>query len=282
MLKRIRYASILLVSVLSNASPLPPHAERLGFTHQLINEKPQSADISFISSSTARWFNGTWYTKNPPSRFSYGDKNQHLTLSLGGNISSAFPTTGVGLIPLLPGSSGFYIEFTSKISSNNPDHWPALWLLPIEHNGRQDDRFPDDNYENEHWMEFDIDEGGFGRNITGSVHAWSGNFPKYKRISNQHKNFKKTLNRTHFHKFALSFEPDANLVSWYLDDKLMQIAGPPAISKYGKQHNYYIIISAQSHKMNIPYTMEVSSIRAYTKPGSDRPQYDSHIIPPQQ
>ena len=40
-----------------------------------------------------------------------------------------------GVLPLLDGAKGFYIEFDARLSDNDPNHWPAVWAMPVEHSG---------------------------------------------------------------------------------------------------------------------------------------------------
>ncbi len=68
-------------------------------------------------------------------------------------ILRRFSETGAGKIPYLSGEKGFYVEFTYRISSNDRDCFPAVWLMPIEHNARKNDQYAGDEKGYERWME---------------------------------------------------------------------------------------------------------------------------------
>ena len=198
-------------------------------------------------------------------------------LFLGGDLVSTAPgdMKGDGLLPLLPGADGFYVEFDVKLTSNDQDHWPAVWLMPIEHNGRQEDSpaggqrsEPGDPMKFERWMELDVDEGGFGPGLTGTVHNWTGVYPKYLSTQNRNNVVNATLDRTVYHTYGASYDPKTETVAWWLDGvKLIETAED--VPTIAARQKFYLIVSCQSHlgvDKGDDYLMFVRRVRAYVPP----------------
>jgi hypothetical protein len=176
-----------------------------------------------------------------------------------------------GALPTLAGSSGFYVEFDAYVTANNRDHWPALWLMPREHNGVPEDAYPGDAPGFERWMELDVDEGGFTPGWLGTVHSWTGSWPNIKSERNPYAVLgPNPLDRTKPHVFAAAFEPKTLKVTWWLDGQRINDAGPPFVPEVARKQNFYLILSTQSHGKNLPYDMVVRRFRAFVPPGSPR------------
>jgi hypothetical protein len=159
------------------SAAVPPGAAALGYTKCIIDERPTAADIAPGKNGDYKWFSGQWWGGDGPSLDHYRTEDGALVLSLGGDLVSTSRDFTGGKLPLLPGPDGFYVEFEVRLSDNDPDHWPAVWLMPAEHNGR-DDHYDGDPPGYERFMELDIDEGGFGPGLTGTVHSTSGVWSK--------------------------------------------------------------------------------------------------------
>ena len=139
------------------------------------------------------------------------------------------------------------------------DHWPALWLNPIEHNAKEDDRSFSYGRLYQHWMELDVDEGGFQSGMFGTVIEWQGNHPDYRKSQNKHP-VAKDLDRTVFHTFSAYYDPVKGSVTWWVDGELHNKVPAPVI---GSKYNYYFTMGAQTHGKNEPYKLIVKRVRAF-------------------
>jgi hypothetical protein len=250
---------------------IPPGAAALGFTKCVINERPTAADIAPGPSGDYKWFSGQWYAA-PPSANHYSTRRGVLRLDLGGDLVSAPRNFTTGKLPLLPGADGFYVEFDCRLSDNDPDHFPAVWLMPAEHNGTRADQYAGDPAGYERWMELDVDEGGFGPGLTGTVHSFQGIYENgYRQIQNPNNVSPHSLDRPRKHTFGVSYDPVRQTVCWWLDGFRQMSAGAPYVPAIGARQRFYLIISAQSHGKSRPYGLYVSGVRAYVPPASDRP-----------
>ncbi|MFA6287612.1 MAG: autotransporter-associated beta strand repeat-containing protein [Opitutaceae bacterium] len=165
---------------------LPPGAAALGYTTCVIDEQPVAEDIAPLPNSTGnyKWFRGACWSSTAPAADRFTTTNGVLTLKRdaagGGSLVGAPHNFSDGALPTLPGEDGFYIEFDVRLSDNNSDHFPAVWLMPVEHNGGNglpvEDIYPGDSAGCERWMELDVDEGGFRPGSLASVIAWNGTY----------------------------------------------------------------------------------------------------------
>jgi hypothetical protein len=238
----------------------------LGYTRELIAEQPIANDVSYAANGRSKWFSGQWYAKHRPSMEHYTTVDGALALTLGGDVVSVPHDFSVGKLPLLIGRTGFYVEFDVRLSDNDPDHWPAVWLMPVEHDGKKRDHDPADPPEYERWVEIDIDEGGFGPGLTGTVHCWSGIFPRYRTSQNSNNVSSQKLDRSKEHTFGASYSPEQNRVTWWLDGVQQMSAELQCDSRIATNLNFYLIISAQSHGRNKPYSMFIRRVRAFVPP----------------
>ena len=215
-------------------------------------------------------FSGQWYAK-PPSLDHYSTTNGVLTLSLDGDLVSAPRDFSPGILPPLPGDKGFYVEFDIQLSDNDPDHFPAVWLMPVEHNRKMLDSYPGDPVGFERWLELDVDEGGFGPGLAGTVHDWRGVYPNLQHSQNPNNVSKTLLDRAQKHTFGASFDPAHNRATWWVDGVKQHSSEPPYVPAVGVQQHFYLIISAQSHGKKLPYSMAIRGVRAYVPPSSTLP-----------
>ena len=252
----------------------PPGAAALGYTKCILNEHPTAADIAPGKNGDCKWFSGQWYAGEGPSLDHYRTAGGALALALGGDLVSTSRDFTGGKLPLLPGPDGFYVEFAVQLSGNDPDYWPAVWLMPAEHNGQQEDHYEGDPPGYERWMEFDIDEGGFGPGLTGTVHSWYGIWgqgPGYEHVQNPNNVPNVPLDRRQRHTFGGSYDPGRQKVTWWVDGVEQMSAGAPYVPAVAAKQHFYLIISAQTHGASKPYDMLVSGVRAYVPPGSSLP-----------
>lgn len=269
-------ALLMLVSAAGVMAEIaaPPGAAALGYSKCIINERPIAADVAPGKSGDYKWFSGQWYGGEGPSLDHYATANGVLAISLGGDLVSTSRDFSGGKLPLLPGSDGFYVEFEVRLSENDPDHWPAVWLMPAEHSGKQEDRYEGDPAGFERWMELDVDEGGFGPGLTGTVHNWTGIWrgnPDYSRVMNRNNVLKTPLDRSQKHTFGASWDPVKQQVTWWVDGVEQMSATGDCISPVAVKQHFYLIMGAQTHGAKKPYTMYISGVRAFVPPSAKLP-----------
>lgn len=250
---------------------VPPGAAALGYTKCVIHERPTADDVAQGRNGNFKWFSGQWYSKTCPSLDHYQTRGRALVIKLGGNLVSTPLDFSEGKLPLLPGADGFYVEFDVQLSDNHPDHWPAVWLMPAEHDGKRD-HYEGDPPGYERFMELDVDEGGFGPGLTGTVHSTEGVWPKWKHIQNPNNVSRVPLDRSRKHTFGASYDPLRQQVTWWLDGRRQMSAGEPYVPAVAAKQNYYLILSGQSHGKKIPHDTIVSGVRAYVPRQSRLPE----------
>ncbi len=248
------------------ATDIPSGARALGFTRQVINTCPTAAQISLDGKGKFALYDGMWWSKDRAPSGTYGTDTGALTMRQGGGVTTISPLDGSGALPLLAGSAGFYVEFDVRLSGNDADHWPALWVMPIEHNGKHDDVYAGDPPNFERWMELDVDEGGAAPGWLGTVHSWSGVWPNYTRVRNPYQVLGPTLDRTQSHNFAAAFDPKLLKVTWWLDGQYINEAGAPFVPDVARKQNFYLLMNAQTYGKNVPYQMVVERFRAFAPP----------------
>jgi lysophospholipase L1-like esterase len=259
-------------SAAGGGAGVPPGAAALGYTKCVINERPTAADIAPGRNGDYKWFSGQWWNSKKPPLSEYSTQDGMLAVSLGGDLVSAPHDFSAGKLPLLPGRDGFYVEFEYWLSDGDPDHWPAVWLMPAEHNGRRQDRYADDPPGYERWMELDVDEGGFGPGLTGTVHSSCGIYEQgWQHIQNPNNVSRTALDRTKKHIFGVSYDPHSQRATWWVDGAQQMSAGAPYVPEVGARQSFYLIISAQTHGKRKPYSLFVSAVRAYVPPSSPVP-----------
>jgi hypothetical protein len=71
------------------------------------------------------------------------------------------------------------------------------------------------------------------------------------------------------------YDPQNKTVTWWVDGVKQMSAGSPHVPEVGARQNFYLIIGAQSHGRQKPYSMFVSGVRAYVPPSSPLPAWKS-------
>lgn len=242
---------------------VPAGAAQVGAQQLLFRDCPQIAEVDFTGRANNRkYYNGLYFTR-PRPRSLYDQAGDGLILKRGGVVATVKMTSYPGQFPLLSGARPFYIEVQASTSSNHRDNFPAIWLMPIEHNLRMEDVYPPDPKSFERWFELDIDEGGFGPGGHHTAISWSGIHPNYKKVQNPNPTSKVPLDRTQPNVFGVSYDPSTLTVKWWLNGKQVLEAGPPAVPEIARQQNFYLIVSAQSHKNISDYHMTFMGVRAY-------------------
>jgi hypothetical protein len=276
---------VRLDSLKVSGASVPPGAAQLGYSQCVYDERPKFADIAPGKTGTYKWFRGACWSSTSAiaPATNYTDTGGILTLLQKGDgksptIVGAPHDFNGGVFPGLPGDRGFYVEFEVRLSANDPDHWPAVWLMPQEHNGGNgqplQDVYPGDPPGYERWMELDVDEGGFRPGPMGSVISWWGTWtPGYDKITCNSWSSPRSstaLDRTEWHTFGASYDPHNSRVTWWLDgvkyftaDNSVLAGCVPAVAKL---QNFYPIIGAQTHGAKKPYSMYVRRVRAFVPP----------------
>ena len=184
----------------------------------------------------------------------FSSSDQGLVLASGATLTTETRKSLPGLLPMLPGSSGFYVEFAERLSDNDVDHWPAVWLMPQEHNAVQADHAAGDPPRYERWMELDVDEGGFNKTgHHGNAISWWGIFPHYERQNGAIDPVSSPpMDRTQEHIFGLSYDPVRATVTWWVDGVSVGSTSTAKMHAIVKEHHYYLIMSNQTHGLNRP------------------------------
>lgn len=250
---------------------LPKGALAYGFTKCIIDERPTLRDVCLKQEGVAKWYNAQCYMKPRPAD-RYAETNGVLVLRLGGDLTSApkmWEDREDAVLPFLPGADGFYVEYEYAVSSNDPDVFPAVWLMPVENIVNGPGTNKGDPAGLSRWFEIDVDEAGFGPGFCGTVHSWARNKGEVLHLmQNTNGAEKSPLDRTVFHRYGCAFDPRTLMVTWWLDDRYLHKALPPDVSPLAALQNYYLILSAQTHGKNVPYDMRVRRVRAFVAPSS--------------
>ena len=257
---------------------VPKGAVELGLGKCLFDERPKVADISPDRRGKHKWYSGQWYAKMPPMDL-YRDVDGALEIAADdkrrtyGDLVSCprkISDAGDAQLPFLDGAAPFYVEFEVSLSDNDPDHFAAVWLMPVEKIFGNMPHYEGDptgeGWKMERWTEIDVDEANFGPGMTGTVHNWWGfGHPNYHHIQNPNNVLREKLDRTQRNRFGASYDPKTLTVKWYLNDRLMIEAAYPYVSAIAREQHFYMIMGAQWHGKHVPYKMYVHRVRAYVR-----------------
>jgi hypothetical protein len=255
----------------------PPGAQSLGFK-RVFCVVPSVSDITTDDNPSYKLFSGSWYSANPTPMSFYSMAGSTLVIHSGGGVMTETRKSQPAALPLLLGSSGFYAEFQVSLSGNDPDHFPAVWLMPQEHDVHKDDHMPGDPNLFERWMELDVDEGGYGRGngMHGTMINWSGTYPNYEKTQKSvDPSFSVGMDRTQYHVYGLSYDPMAQRVTWWLDGTNAGSISSQAVPSIVNSYHYYLIMGAQTHGAHKPYDMNVKYFGAWA--GGDVPKPPSNV-----
>jgi hypothetical protein len=248
-----------------NPSP-PPGAAALGYSQLVFCDAPNVSDIDYSANgSSTKLYAWSWYNSSPSSPSLYAQVGGELAMQLHGGLNTQTHKSKAGLLPLLHAGDGFYVEFSEHLSDNNSDHWPAVWLMPEEHDGHHHDYVAGDPPGSERWMELDVDEGGFNTGHHGAMINWWGSWPNYQ--SKNYGNDPRTtfgMDRTQEHVFGLSYDPNGGKVTWWVDGVNVGSVSTAAVPAIVNNYHYYLIMGAQTHGQNLPYTMYVKYFSAWS------------------
>jgi hypothetical protein len=250
----------------------PAGATQVGATQALFRDCPKLSDIDFTGRANAHKYYAGLYFTQPKDKRLYTQADDGIVMQRGGAVATVKMNSQPGGLPLLSGARPFYIEAQVATSSNHRDNFPAVWLMPIEHNLRMEDVYPGDPKSFERWFELDIDEGGFGPGSHHTAISWTGIYPNYQKIQNPNPTSKVALDRTQPNVFGVSYSPKDLTVRWWVNGEQVLEASHPYVPEIARLQNFYLIVSAQSHKNISQYDMKFMGVRAYVgEPMQDAP-----------
>ena len=262
-------------AVSQTCAGVPPGAAALGYTVQMFHVVPTVAMVSTTDTNTTSALYPGWpyasVTTNLQELKYLTMVNGVFTLNYTGAgtpplwVSSATHQYTHGTIPLLPGANGFYIEAGISLSSSDPDHYPAFFLEPVEHNPSHQDHVATKPPGYEDWLEIDglEEELSVGTAQQNLIH-YQGIYPNYTRTMNTWRS-PTPFTWTVEHVYGLSFDPIQRVVQYYLDGKPTNKASFATVPTIVDAFHYYFILGARSHGLNKPYQMHVNYVAAYSK-----------------
>jgi hypothetical protein len=251
---------------------LPAGAAALGYTVKKYSIVPTVAMVSTTdTNSTSALYPGEEYASvatNLKELKFLTTVNGVLTFNYTGAGATAWVSSEThqatqGTIPLLLGSTGFYIEAGIRLSSNDPDHYPTFLIMPAEHDTSASDHIATSPGGFENWLEINAMEEEAGTAQANLIN-WAGIYPYYTRTQNYWRapaGFDWTVE----HIFGVSFDPVAREVQFYLDGKPTLKASMANAPTIVDTYHYYFTLGAQSHGSNEAYQMYVSYVTAYSK-----------------
>jgi uncharacterized protein (TIGR02217 family) len=153
----------------------PPGAVALGYTRLLWSIVPALGDVSPNSTPlTALYASSLTNVTNTGGLLTLVYNG---TSGVGVSSQRQNSTGTAGTLAHLRAATGFYVQSTFKLSSNNADHWPAFFLEPSSHFASTDQLVgAPAGYEA--WMEVDVVEAGFSTGPLSTVIDWKGYFNK--------------------------------------------------------------------------------------------------------
>jgi hypothetical protein len=251
---------------------LPPGAAALGYTVKKYSVVPTVAMVSTTdTNSTSALYPGEEFASvatNLKELKYLTTVNGVFTLNYTGAGATAWVSSEThqatqGTIPLLLGSTGFYIEAGIRLSTNDPDHYPAFLIMPAEHDTSANDHIATSPGGYENWLEINAMEEESGTAQSNLIN-WEGIYPNYTRTMNYWR-APAGFNWTVEHIYGVSFDPTTREVQFYLDGKPTLKASMASAPTIVDTYHYYFTLGAQSHGTNEPYQMYVSYVTAYSK-----------------
>jgi len=246
--------------------PVPAGAAALGLTKNAIWLAPKQSDISMTGKGTGNY---NLYNVSNDATELYATTNGQLTLinmGVSGNANMEegnFQTvtadnsslaTLVGQLPMLSGSSAFYIEWAMSTSVQNSTIWPAIWLWCAEKNLGTTTQ----------WMELDVNESGQNSvGLFGTLHYWNNGASTQATVHGGNVDYTTT------NLYGASFDPVGQTVTWYVNGTAvgshsLSSVGMPT-SAYEGMH-YFMTMEANNHSGTVPYEMYIEYFSAWIAP----------------
>lgn len=243
---------------------VPPGALQVGATQPLFRDCPRIEDVDFTGRANGKKYYAGFYAIGVKNPSMYDTAQDGVVIKRGGLLTTVKTDATPGGFPLLAGNRPFYIEAQTVLSNMHPDNFPAIWLMPIEHNQRMEDVYEGDPRSFERWFELDIDEGGFGPGGHHTAISWTGIWPNYKKIQNPNPTSKVPLDRTRPNVFGVSYDPATLTVRWWVNGQQVLEAGAPYVPEIARRQNFYLIVSSQSRKNVNDYQTTFMGVRAFS------------------
>jgi hypothetical protein len=90
-------------------------------------------------------------------------------------------------------------------------------------------------------------------------------------VQNPNNVSREPLDRSQWHTFGGSYDPQQQMVTWWVDGVEQMSAEAPYVPEVAAQQHFYLIISNQTHGAKKRYDMFVRGVRAYAPPTSSLP-----------
>lgn len=260
---------------------IPPGARRYGYTKCVVDERnitPDDIKFDFTDKSPSKWYNGQWFGKQKPPRGCYTNRWGFLEMESDCVMMSTPPQFGArGLLPVLHGKDGFYIEFTVSLSDFHPSHACSLWMFPT-------DKLPGGGPV-PWFMELDVDEAKFGMGLSGSLHSMGEGNPLH--LSNYNNVRLPELDRTKPITFGAAFDPKTQQVTWWHSNQkngeLVMSADSPFVPKIAKELDYFWLITCRGPQGKLKdtqpkYRKFVYNVRAFVPESSPIPAVGAKAV----
>lgn len=212
------------------------------------------------------FYPGLWYLPAGDTKFvSNGQMDSgSIVVRQGQTWSSVDRKFRSGAFPKISGKDSFAVEVCYRVTAWSKDFWPAIWMLPIEHNHARQAHWPNDPERFERWLEIDIDEGGFGLGMAGTAHNWAGDWPKIYAFHNENNISPVALDRTRNQCFGVYYDVSRLSVDWFLNGARSHGTGDDFIHPVARLQNFFLIFSNQQHQaIALGYKMIISKVAAY-------------------
>lgn len=250
---------------------IPPGAASLGYRTCQFNFTPQASDITHTNDPTFKFSDGPYSAKRPNWTDPALATTVNGALSLNnigtaaGYIATQMQTSVAGALGYLVAAKGFYCSWRMAISGNDPDHWDALYLEPMEKvNGSLS------------FGEIDVQEGNFSTlgGMFSTIIQWLGPWTAatgYGKGIQSSMFTAPPIDRTVPHDYGVSYNPvrkqlifDCDGVPTFTVDTTQKDAKGNVIDDGIRNFHWYMIACPQSHGKNVPFSMLLSNMQAWT------------------
>ena len=256
------------------ADGIPSGALALGFTKCVVDERcimPADIKTDYSDKSAAKWYSGLWFRRDKPPAACYTNRWGFLEMTSDCVIMSTPPRFGQkGLLPLLHGREGFYIEFTVSLSDFHPSHACSLWLYPTK-------KLPGGG-DVPWFFEIDVDEARFGMGLSGSMHNMGEGNPMH--LCNYNNVRIAEMERTKPITFGVSYDPRTEQCAWWHslagNGELEMVETAPFVPRIAKEEDFFYIITCRGPEGRFKdtqpkYKKFVYSVRAFVPESSQIP-----------
>ncbi|HEU4959250.1 MAG TPA: hypothetical protein VFT56_02480 [Sphingomonas sp.] len=222
-----------------------------------ISSAPVVPDVHSRASLGTVWLVGAPWERDKATPDHVSFSRDGMCIRSVANVAGARPHYLPSTAPILDADKPFYVEVSARSTSNDNSNWPAIWLMPLEHDGHRDSVAGI-----EHWAELDLYEGGFSRGPQFAAHQWSGVYPHYS-TKPEYLRLTTAFDATKMHRFGLSWEPETSAITWWLDGRKSYSLNNPDVFRISAHHHFYLIMGAQKHRPQLsifPWPMPATRI----------------------